>query len=49
LHDPFQELPSRLVVLASGVSREIQANLRLRRHLIQEDQSFVFGFTIAAP
>jgi len=44
-----EEICSRLVVLASGVSRELQANLRLRRRVIQKDQSFVFGFTIAAP
>ena len=44
-----EEITSRLVVLASGVGREIQANLRLRRRVIQKDQSFVFGFTIAAP
>lgn len=49
MHDPFQELPSRLVVVASGVSRELQACLGLRRLAIQKDQSFVFGFTIAAP
>ncbi|MGO8814041.1 MAG: FAD-dependent oxidoreductase [Terriglobia bacterium] len=44
-----EELTSRLVVLASGVSREIQSGLRLGRRVIQKDQSYVFGFTIAAP
>jgi 2-polyprenyl-6-methoxyphenol hydroxylase-like FAD-dependent oxidoreductase len=44
-----EELSSRLVVLASGVSRTIQANLRLRRRVVRRDQSLVFGFTIAAP
>jgi len=44
-----EELTSRLVVLASGVSREIQASLRLGRRVIRKDQSYVFGFTIAAP
>ncbi len=42
------EITSRLVVLASGVSHELRANLRLRRRVIQKDQSFVLGFTIAA-
>jgi len=44
-----EEITSRLVVVASGVGRELQTNLRLRRYVIQKDQSFVFGFTIAAP
>ncbi len=44
-----EQLTARLVVLASGVSRELQAKLGLRRQVLQKDQSLVFGFTIAAP
>lgn len=44
-----EEITSRLVVLACGVSRDLQARLQLRRRVIQKDQSYVFGFTIAAP
>ena len=40
-------LTSRLVVLACGVSGELQAGLGLRRHVIQKDQSVAFGFTVA--
>jgi 2-polyprenyl-6-methoxyphenol hydroxylase-like FAD-dependent oxidoreductase len=42
-----EELTSRLVVLASGVSSGLQANLGLRRRVIQKDQSFVLGFDVA--
>jgi 2-polyprenyl-6-methoxyphenol hydroxylase-like FAD-dependent oxidoreductase len=44
-----QELFSRLVVLASGAIRGLQANLRMKRCVLQRDQSLVFGFTIATP
>jgi hypothetical protein len=36
-----------LVVVASGSSPRLEAQLRLRRSMIQRNQSFVFGFTIA--
>jgi 2-polyprenyl-6-methoxyphenol hydroxylase-like FAD-dependent oxidoreductase len=42
-----EELTSRLVVLASGVSNELQASLGLRKKVIQKDQSSAFGFSIA--
>lgn len=37
-----------MIILACGVSAGLQTKLRLRRRLIRRDQSFVFGFTIAA-
>jgi 2-polyprenyl-6-methoxyphenol hydroxylase-like FAD-dependent oxidoreductase len=43
-----EELTSRLVVLASGASSGLEANLRLRRRLVQRDQSLVLGFNMAA-
>jgi 2-polyprenyl-6-methoxyphenol hydroxylase-like FAD-dependent oxidoreductase/lipid II:glycine glycyltransferase (peptidoglycan interpeptide bridge formation enzyme) len=42
-----EELTSRLVVMACGSSPRLEAQLRLRRRMIQKNQSFVFGFTIA--
>ena len=41
-----EEIRSRLVVLASGVSQNLLGNLRLRRRVIQKDQCVVLGFTI---
>jgi 2-polyprenyl-6-methoxyphenol hydroxylase-like FAD-dependent oxidoreductase len=43
-----QEIESRLVVLASGASTRLLAQLGLQRRLHQPDQSQVFGFTIFA-
>lgn len=43
-----EELSARLVVLASGGSSGMLANLGLRRRVIQKDQSLVFGFDVAA-
>jgi 2-polyprenyl-6-methoxyphenol hydroxylase-like FAD-dependent oxidoreductase len=43
-----EELTSRLVVLASGVSSGLQADLGLRRRVIQKDQSLVLGFDVGA-
>jgi len=42
-----EELTSRLVVLACGVSSELQTSLKLRKDVIQKDQSLAFGFSIA--
>jgi 2-polyprenyl-6-methoxyphenol hydroxylase-like FAD-dependent oxidoreductase len=42
------ELTSRLVVLASGVSSGLQANLKLHRRMVRKDQSLVLGFDVAA-
>jgi 2-polyprenyl-6-methoxyphenol hydroxylase-like FAD-dependent oxidoreductase len=42
-----EELTSRLVVLASGVGGDLQSRLRLRKNVIQKDQSIAFGFSIA--
>jgi 2-polyprenyl-6-methoxyphenol hydroxylase-like FAD-dependent oxidoreductase len=44
-----EELACRLVVLACGLSAEIQASLGLRRVSIQKDQSVAMGFTISRP
>jgi 2-polyprenyl-6-methoxyphenol hydroxylase-like FAD-dependent oxidoreductase len=43
-----EELTCRLVVLASGVSDWLLANLGLQRRMVQRDQSMGFGFNIAA-
>jgi 2-polyprenyl-6-methoxyphenol hydroxylase-like FAD-dependent oxidoreductase len=43
-----EELTSRLVVLTSGVNSGILADLKLRRRMLQKDQSVVFGFDVAA-
>jgi 2-polyprenyl-6-methoxyphenol hydroxylase-like FAD-dependent oxidoreductase len=43
-----EELTSRLVVLACGVSDGLLANLGLSRRVVQRDQSLGFGFDIAA-
>lgn len=43
-----EELTSRLIILACGVSTGLLAKLQLQRRLLQKDQSLVFGFTIAA-
>jgi 2-polyprenyl-6-methoxyphenol hydroxylase-like FAD-dependent oxidoreductase len=43
-----EELTSRLVVLASGSSSGLLANLKLRRRVLQKDQSLIFGFDVAA-
>lgn len=43
-----EELTSRLVVLASGVSSGLLANLKLRRRVVQKDQSLIFGFNVVA-
>jgi len=43
-----EELTSRLVVLASGVSCGLLANLKLRRRVVQKDQSLIFGFNVVA-
>ncbi|MFZ0279443.1 MAG: NAD(P)/FAD-dependent oxidoreductase [Candidatus Sulfotelmatobacter sp.] len=43
-----EELTSRLVVLASGVSVGLEAGLGLRRRVIRRDQSLVLGFDVAA-
>jgi 2-polyprenyl-6-methoxyphenol hydroxylase-like FAD-dependent oxidoreductase len=42
-----EELTSRLVVLASGGSAGVQANLGMHRRVVQRDQSLAFGFDIA--
>jgi hypothetical protein len=42
-----EELTARLVVLACPLSPEIQAGLRLKKVLIQKDQSLAIAFTIA--
>ena len=42
-----EELTARLVVLASGVSGELQRSLGLSKDMIQKDQSIGFGFSIA--
>ncbi|MGB0109170.1 MAG: FAD-dependent monooxygenase [Terriglobales bacterium] len=42
-----EELTARLLVLACPLSPEIQAGLRLKRVLIQKDQSLAIAFTIA--
>lgn len=42
-----EELTSHLVVLACGVSSELQANLGLRKEVLQREQSVSFGFSIA--
>jgi 2-polyprenyl-6-methoxyphenol hydroxylase-like FAD-dependent oxidoreductase len=44
-----EELTSRLVVLACGVSNELKAALGFRKQVIQKEQSVTFGFTIARP
>jgi 2-polyprenyl-6-methoxyphenol hydroxylase-like FAD-dependent oxidoreductase len=44
-----EELTSRLVVLACGVSSELQANLGLRKEVLRREQSVSFGFSIARP
>lgn len=44
-----EEMTARLVVLASGASRDLLPRLGLQRRVLQRDQSVVFGFTIAAP
>lgn len=41
------ELTCRLVVLASGVSDGLLTDLRLKRRVVQKDQSMGFGFNIA--
>jgi 2-polyprenyl-6-methoxyphenol hydroxylase-like FAD-dependent oxidoreductase len=43
-----EELTCRLAVLASGVGRELLGSLRLRRNVVQKDQSAVFGFDVEA-
>ena len=43
-----EELTSRLVVLTSGASSGLLADLKLQRRMLQEDQSVVFGFDVAA-
>jgi len=43
-----EEVTSRLVVLASGVSSDLLADLGLRRRLVQKDQSLALGFDVAA-
>jgi 2-polyprenyl-6-methoxyphenol hydroxylase-like FAD-dependent oxidoreductase len=43
-----EELTSRLVVLACGVSDGLLSNLGLSRRVVQRDQSLGFGFDIAA-
>jgi 2-polyprenyl-6-methoxyphenol hydroxylase-like FAD-dependent oxidoreductase len=43
-----EELTSRLVVLACGISHTLQTSLGLNRRVIQKDQCFVFGFNVAA-
>ncbi len=43
-----EELTSRLVVLTSGISSGLLANLKLRRRVLQKDQSVVLGFDVAA-
>ena len=43
-----EELTARLVVLATGVSSGLLANLKLRRRLLQKDQCLIFGFNVAA-
>jgi 2-polyprenyl-6-methoxyphenol hydroxylase-like FAD-dependent oxidoreductase len=43
-----EELTARLVVLASGVSSGLEANLGLHRRIVRRDQSLVLGFDIAA-
>lgn len=43
-----EELTARLVVLASGVSSGLEANLGLHRRVVQKDQSLVLGFNVAA-
>lgn len=43
-----EELTARLVVLASGGSRRLLASLGLSRRVIQNEQSFSFGFDMAA-
>jgi 2-polyprenyl-6-methoxyphenol hydroxylase-like FAD-dependent oxidoreductase len=43
-----EELTSRLVVLTSGVSSGLLADLKLRRRVLQKDQSVVLGFDVAA-
>jgi 2-polyprenyl-6-methoxyphenol hydroxylase-like FAD-dependent oxidoreductase len=43
-----EELTSRLVVLASGVSSGLLSNLRLRRRVLQKEQCVVLGFDAAA-
>jgi len=45
--DRDEECTCRLVVLASGLSAEIQSSLRLRRTIIQKNQSVAIAFTIA--
>jgi 2-polyprenyl-6-methoxyphenol hydroxylase-like FAD-dependent oxidoreductase len=42
-----EELTSRLVVLACGLSAELQAKLGIRRRIWQKDQSLGLGFDIA--
>jgi 2-polyprenyl-6-methoxyphenol hydroxylase-like FAD-dependent oxidoreductase len=42
------ELTSRLIILACGVSIGLQAKLGLKRLVLQNDQSLVLGFSIAA-
>jgi 2-polyprenyl-6-methoxyphenol hydroxylase-like FAD-dependent oxidoreductase len=41
------QLTSRLVVLTSGVSSGLLADLKLRRRVLQKDQSIVLGFDVA--
>ena len=43
-----EELTCRLVVLASGASSELLANLKLNRRVVQKDQSVVLGFDVIA-
>ena len=43
-----EELTCRLVVLASGASSELLANLKLQRRVVEKDQSVVLGFDVAA-
>lgn len=43
-----EELTARLVVLASGNSRRLQASLGLSRRVVQKEQSYSFGFDAAA-
>jgi 2-polyprenyl-6-methoxyphenol hydroxylase-like FAD-dependent oxidoreductase len=45
--DDGQQLTARLVILACGISRPLQANLGLTRRIIQKEQSLALGFNIA--
>ena len=43
-----EDLTSRLIVLACGMSHKLQTSLGLRRRVIQKDQCVILGFMIAA-